>query len=835
MRRRCSRSPCGITRPGSCRGRELYREVLAIDRSHFGSLHHLGIMALQRGQPHAAVDLIGRAIAIDDRIPDCHYNMAFALQSVGRLNEAVGHYSEAVRLKPDYVEAHTNLGNVLRELGRHDDAVAVYERVIGLEPSAEAHYNLANMLARSAGWTRRSPTIGARSRSSPTWSGAQQSRQCAGGTGPIGRGADPLPARARTRSEPGRGARQPRHYAAAAGKAGRGCGGPGARAEHQSRFRRCPFQPRQRAAGARPPRASGAVLPACARAQARPRRSAQQSRDRAPVTRPVRGGERAFQRALARKPDFIDAYNNLARAFMALGQPDHALGALRRALAIAETAETKSLFVQCVKMLAVPPSVEDFRALMIRALSEPWGRANDLAPVAARLVSQDDTIRGAFERAVDAWPRRLAPDELLGPSGLAAIAGDRLLRCLLESATIADVELERFLTALRPALLGLVSGGNAPIDDAVRDLCCALARQCFLNEQVFACDEEEIALARSSAMRSWRRWHRMAQSPSLGWQWLPATFRSMRCRARSGCSSGNGLRRSPTCSSSRWASPPRSAGCAHRYRCSPRSRTTYRARSSSNTRKIPIRAGRRRTRRESRSASISTCAGDCRRHFRPWAERGPTSWSPAAAPASMRSRRRSGLPAPACWRSISASPASPMRRKTRELGAHNIEYAPGRHPRARLDRPQLRPHRGVRRAAPSGRSAGRLAHPAVAAAAGRRYARSASTARSRAPTSSRRGPFIAERGYRRPPTDIRRCRQDLLTVDGGNRFRNVAVSDDFFSTSECRDLLFHVQEHRLHAPADRRLSRGPRSRVHRLRYRAVDDPQVPARFPHDIA
>ena len=57
--------------------------------------------------------------------------------------------------------------------------------------------------------------------------------------------------------------------------------------------------------------------------------------------------------------------------------------------------------------------------------------------------------------------------------------------------------------------------------------------------------------------------------------------------------------------------------------------------------------------------------------------------------------------------------------------------------------------------------------------------------------------FIAEHGYGSSADDIRRCRQDLIAQDGGERFGNVYSSDDFFTTSACRDLLFHVQEHRL--------------------------------------
>ena len=57
--------------------------------------------------------------------------------------------------------------------------------------------------------------------------------------------------------------------------------------------------------------------------------------------------------------------------------------------------------------------------------------------------------------------------------------------------------------------------------------------------------------------------------------------------------------------------------------------------------------------------------------------------------------------------------------------------------------------------------------------------------------------FIAERGFASTAPDIRRCRQELLD----SPFRAVAKYRDFYSTSECRDLLFHVQERRLTIPA----------------------------------
>jgi hypothetical protein len=60
--------------------------------------------------------------------------------------------------------------------------------------------------------------------------------------------------------------------------------------------------------------------------------------------------------------------------------------------------------------------------------------------------------------------------------------------------------------------------------------------------------------------------------------------------------------------------------------------------------------------------------------------------------------------------------------------------------------------------------------------------------------------LIVERGYGRTPDEIRRFRRDFI-ADGSSKMRDgVLRCRDFYSTSECRDLLFHVQEHRVTIP-----------------------------------
>ncbi|CAB1064543.1 hypothetical protein D1BOALGB6SA_9339 [Olavius sp. associated proteobacterium Delta 1] len=56
--------------------------------------------------------------------------------------------------------------------------------------------------------------------------------------------------------------------------------------------------------------------------------------------------------------------------------------------------------------------------------------------------------------------------------------------------------------------------------------------------------------------------------------------------------------------------------------------------------------------------------------------------------------------------------------------------------------------------------------------------------------------YIAHQGYGSSADDIRKFRQDLLLSDENFQLKKITELTDFYSLSMCRDLLFHVQEHR---------------------------------------
>jgi SAM-dependent methyltransferase/tetratricopeptide (TPR) repeat protein len=56
--------------------------------------------------------------------------------------------------------------------------------------------------------------------------------------------------------------------------------------------------------------------------------------------------------------------------------------------------------------------------------------------------------------------------------------------------------------------------------------------------------------------------------------------------------------------------------------------------------------------------------------------------------------------------------------------------------------------------------------------------------------------YIREKGYTSSDDDIRQFRHDILTLPSDDPRKKCAALGDFYSLSECNDLLFHVQEHR---------------------------------------
>jgi tetratricopeptide (TPR) repeat protein/SAM-dependent methyltransferase len=440
-----------------------YRRALDADPNHTASLHHLGILALQTGHGRAAVDLIRRAVATNESLPEPHYSLGVALQGEGRLDEAAARYRRAIALKPDHAAAHMNLGNILTQQGRLTDAAACYERVLALDPrSAAAHYNLANVLARDGRLGEAEERYRAAIACNAGFAEAYNNLgNVLKDQGRLGDAEQAYRQALALRSD----------YADAHNNLGvvRSLGGA-----VENALTHFAEAVRLRPDFLDAHKNLGLALSRCGRSEA---------------------AVEHLKRALSLKPDDLDAAHYLACELLALGRAVDAVSLLRPLIDRNGTVETKSLFAHCLQALR-GDEVELARDHVVRALREGWVRGGELEHLGIALVKRTATVAACIARLDAAL--RSEPGPTLDPGDLEGFAADPLLHQLMISGRVSDEKLEAVLTAARRALLDAASRGQG---SAHLDFFAALARQCFIDEYVFAESAEERRQADDLAAR----------------------------------------------------------------------------------------------------------------------------------------------------------------------------------------------------------------------------------------------------------------------------------------------------------------------------------------------
>ena len=112
----------------------LYREVLAREPSHFGSLHLLGVIEGQCSRYVEAVALIEQAIGVNPDVAAAHANIGNAQLALGFFDKAVTSYQRALALQPAHRAALMGQGKALWSLGQLTDALASYDAALEIEP-----------------------------------------------------------------------------------------------------------------------------------------------------------------------------------------------------------------------------------------------------------------------------------------------------------------------------------------------------------------------------------------------------------------------------------------------------------------------------------------------------------------------------------------------------------------------------------------------------------------------------------------------------------------------------------------------------------------------------
>jgi SAM-dependent methyltransferase/tetratricopeptide (TPR) repeat protein len=503
-----------------------------------------------------------------------------------------------------------------------------------------------------------------------------------------------------------------------------------------------------------------------------------------------------FRKVAEARPDIAVGHHSLGKALAAAGRLEGAAAAFARALALnPDFAEAhKDLGVMLMGQGKFIPA----SACFARALELVPELAENFTDTCATLLKVNPALGAAVARAAAAWPRLASIEELLGTAGLAAIADDPMLLGVLKTTPVRDGALEWLLTSVRAAVLKRAADTLEDADENVLGFCCALACQCFNNEYVWAESSDELDLSerlyklvldaleqntaipplRLAAVTSYRPLSSLPDPRRLlqpGWP--DAVNQLLTQQVREVDEEREARDRIPrlTAIEGEIASAVR-----QQYEENPYPRWVV-----APTRPAPVTVDGYLRSRFSPGA------------FRPLGDRPSVDFLVAGCGTGEHSigtaRRYQGAQVLAI--DLSLSSLSYAQRKTRELGLQNIEYAQA----------------DVLALGSIGRSfdvidaSGVLHHLSDPAAGWRELLTllrpgglmriGLYSERGRTEIVAARQ-FIAERSFDPTPAGIRNCRQALLATP----LRTLTRYADFFNTSGCRDLLFHVQEHRFTIP-----------------------------------
>jgi tetratricopeptide (TPR) repeat protein len=719
-------------------------EILQLAPEHSEALQVLGMIAIQTGRYDAALLLIERVLAKDPANPIPYFDLGNVLERLQRNDEAVASYRKAVSLNPKFADAHFNLGVLFEKRGALDASAAAYRSTLALNPAdADAHSNLANVLHQQ------------------------------------GRLPDAIDAvRAAVRLAP---RKAMLHYNLAN------------MLRDHGQF--------------------DAAVASYREALELDPRNLRAAQNLALVLK-VQGDEdgvvECHQRIVALDPASAAAQCDLGDALSQQGRFDVALACYVQAVTL-DSSEPRyqAGFARCVRNVQFTGFDRPISELLTRAVSEPWARPAELMKICCDLISLMPGIRELVDRGLTETAAPLATLAWFGDEGLEALGHAELLHAALRNAPVCTLGLERVLTRLRTVLLGEAdkpAAGSLPGADAnprLLALYSALAEQCYINEYVFFGTVEEDARIQALRDDVAGRLAEGADIPVLSLLALAAYEPLGR------------LAGAERLLDRQW--PDTLSVLLQRQVAEPRDEASRRA----------------------RIESVTSIAGGVSEQVRQQYEENPYPRWIRAAPAadaavSVEMHARRLFPSAAFDDSVSRPPAQgavdvlvagcgtgqePIelarqiagarilavdlslaslayaQRKTSELNLSNVEYAQA----------DINLLGALDRRFDFIESFGVLHHLADPVAGwrtllsllrpGGRMAVGLYSEQARVAVVAARD-YIARHGYSATQADIRRARQDLMQAAEPGLSETLASFRDFFTTSECRDLLFHVQEHR---------------------------------------
>ena len=194
---------------------------------------------------------------------------------------------------------------------------------------------------------------------------------------------------------------------------------------------------------------------------------------------------KAYNKALAIKPDYVDAYNNIGVALTGQGKQEEAIEAYIGALSInPDYAEAYNNIGNSLKGIVFKKSNPDLQKIISLLLDQRTRvRLNDIASAAISLLRLEPKLQKHLQAITIDKTRQALQQTVLDLSELP------LLLKLMSICPLADLGLENLLKEVRAGILSAFPSLESTSD--ILEFQSALALQCFTNEYIYDQSKDE--------------------------------------------------------------------------------------------------------------------------------------------------------------------------------------------------------------------------------------------------------------------------------------------------------------------------------------------------------
>ena len=201
--------------------------------------------------------------------------------------------------------------------------------------------------------------------------------------------------------------------------------------------------------------------------------------------------KKCYEKVIEINPKFFEAHNNLGVVFQELGEAQNAKSCYEKAIEINPNYSDahnnlSGLLGSYIFNYKSKDDITNFKKLIILLFNKDNMETRFLFKNAKSILFTDDEQK-QLEEAINS-------DLLLTNKILQRLLGEELFHLLLQKSILRDIFLEKLLTQLRCEILFNLENSNKDNSEEYFNFIISLAEQCWLNEYLYIKSEKEINL-----------------------------------------------------------------------------------------------------------------------------------------------------------------------------------------------------------------------------------------------------------------------------------------------------------------------------------------------------